>query len=74
MCIRDRHNLCIAIAAAMYYENEKDESARELVRIRKEEGIDSILENVCGLDPNGGLGMLVKSKIEMLKEWGWIHE
>lgn len=68
------HNLCIAIAAAMYYENEKDESARELVHIRKEEGIDSILENVCGLDPNGGLGMLVKSKIEMLKEWGWIHE
>lgn len=68
------HNLCIAIAAAMYYENEGDEFARELVRIRKEEGIDSILENVCGLDPSGSLGMLVKSKIGLLKEWGWIHE
>lgn len=68
------HNLCIAIAAAIYYENEGDEFARELLRIRKEEGIDAVLENVCGLDAGGNLGMLVKSKIELLKEWGWIHE
>lgn len=68
------HNLCIAIAAAIYYENEEDEFARELTRIRKEEGIDAVLENVCGLDADGTLGMLVKSKISLMKEWGWIHE
>ena len=68
------HNLCIAIAAAMYYVSEGDEFARELVRMRTEEGIDAILEKVCQLDPNGELGMLIKEKIELLKEWGWIHE
>ncbi len=68
------HNLCIAIAAAIYYENEEDESARELVRIRREEGIDAVLEKVCRLAADESLGMLVKSKIRLLKEWGWIHE
>ena len=68
------HNLCIAIAAAIYYENEGDESARELRRIREEEGVDAVLEKVCDLDARGYLGGLVKAKIELLKEWGWIHE
>ncbi len=68
------HNLCIAIAAAMYYVSEGDEFARELVRMRCEEGIDAILENVCQLEPNGELGILIKEKIELLKEWGWINE
>lgn len=67
-------NLCIAIAAAIYYVSEGDEFARELVRMRKEEGIDYIIEHVCELDPNGELGMLIKEKIALLKEWGWIHE
>lgn len=67
-------NLCIAIAAGIYYVSEGDEFARELVRMRKEEGVDYILEHVCELDPNGELGMLIKEKIALLKEWGWIHE
>lgn len=67
------HNLCIAAAAAIYYENENDESARELRRLREEEGIDCILEKVCGLDPSGDLAELVRKKIELLKDWGWIH-
>lgn len=68
------HHLCIAIGAAIYYENEEDESARELRRIREEEGIDAVLEKVCGLDVKGHLACLIKRKIELLKEWGWIHE
>ncbi|MBQ2987196.1 MAG: hypothetical protein IJE23_06920 [Tyzzerella sp.] len=67
-------NLCIAIASAIYYVSEGDEFARELVRMRTEEGIDAVIEKVCKLDPNGELGMLIKEKIELLKEWGWIHE
>lgn len=67
-------SLCVAIAAAIYYENEQDEFARELTRMRKEEGVDAILKNVCGLETEGHLGMLIKSKIELLKKWGWIHE
>lgn len=70
--IRPEH-LCTAIAAAVYYVNPEDESAVELERIRKE-GVDAVLEKVCRLDPSGELGMLVKEKIRLLKEWGWIHE
>ena len=67
-------NLCIAIAAAIHYVSPGDSFAEELVRMRKEEGIDYIIEHVCEQDPNGELGMLIKEKIELLKEWGWIHE
>ena len=64
----------MAIAAAIHYKSEGDEFANELVRMRKEEGIDAVLTNVCKIDANGELGMLIKSKIELLKEWGWINE
>ena len=67
-------NLCIAIAAAIYYVSPGDEFAVELERMRKEEGVDAVLEKVCQLDPKGELGMLIKEKIRLLKEWGWIHE
>lgn len=67
-------NLCIAIAAAIHYVSPGDPFAEELVRLRKEEGIDYIIKNICEQDPNGELGMLIKEKIELLKEWGWIHE
>lgn len=42
--------------------------------MREEEGIDAVLEQVCGLDPAGRLAGLIRSKIDLLKEWGWIHE
>ena len=66
-------NLCIAIAAAMYYVSHGDEFAEKLVQMREEEGIDAIIEKVCEQDPNGELGLLIKEKIMLLKEWGWIH-
>lgn len=67
-------NLCTAIAAAIYYKNDTDEFAVELSRMRKEEGIDSILEKVCKIDPQGSLAMLIKEKIEMLRKEGYINE
>lgn len=67
-------HLCISIAAAIYYESPGDPSAEELVRMRTEEGIDAVLTKVCSLDPDGVIGKLVKEKIYLLKEWGWIHE
>ena len=36
--------------------------------------IDYILENVCKLDVNGRIAILVKEKIEMLKKEGYINE
>lgn len=65
-------NLATAIAAAIHYVSPGDEFAVELGRLRREKGVDHILENVCKLDPKGDLAMLVKEKIEMLKGLGYI--
>ncbi|MBQ8526705.1 MAG: hypothetical protein IJ460_08330 [Clostridia bacterium] len=67
-------NLCIAIAAAIYYTNDSDEFAVKLGEMRTAQGIDYILENVCKLDPRGTIGMLVKEKINYLKSEGYINE
>ena len=65
-------SLAVAIACAMHYEEPTDEFAQKLAAIREEEGYDAILANVCKLDPNGELGMLIKEKIAQIKEWGWL--
>lgn len=67
-------NLCVAIAAAIHYKNDEDEFAVELERIRKQEGIDSVIEKVCKLDPKGSLAALIKEKIEMLRSEGYIKD
>lgn len=65
-------NLCVAIAAAMFYENPADESAERLRVLRKERGVDGVLREVCGLDPEGEIAVLVKDKIRELKERGYL--
>ncbi|MBE7011350.1 MAG: mannitol-1-phosphate 5-dehydrogenase [Ruminococcaceae bacterium] len=67
-------NLCTAIAAAIYYKSEGDEFANQLGEMRQEKGVDYVLENVCKLDPNGNIAMLVKEKIELLRNEGYINE
>lgn len=71
--IKPEH-LCTAIAAALFYTNESDEFAVELERLRREKGIDYIIENVCKLDPQGSLAMLIREKVQMLRQKGYIHE
>ena len=65
-------SLAVAIACAMHYTEPTDEFAVRLGEIRENEGYDAILRNVCSVDPDGELGMLVKEKIELIKKWGWL--
>lgn len=67
-------NLCTAIAAAIYYYNETDEFAIKLKEIRETQGIDAVIRDVCKLDPDGTLGILIKEKIQLFKSKGWIKE
>ena len=53
---------------------ETDEFAHKLKDIRENQGIDAVISNVCKLDPDGVLGKLIKEKIALLKEKGWIKE
>lgn len=66
------HHLAIAIACAIHYEQPGDEFAVELQRLRREEGVDYILENVCKLDTEGELAQLIRQKIDLIRQWGWI--
>ena len=65
-------SLAIAIACAMHYDEPTDEFAIKLKEIRENEGYDAILRDVCSVDPDGELGTLVKEKIALIKEWGWL--
>ena len=65
-------NLCTAIACAIYYRNPEDSSAVALEKVVKEEGIYAVLEKICGIEPEGELGILIKEKIKKIKEWGWL--
>jgi len=65
-------SLATAIACAMYYEQENDEFAVELKKIRETEGFDAIIKNVCKLDVEGELALLIKEKLDYIKEIGWV--
>ena len=66
--------LCTAAAAAIFYENDQDESAVRLKKMREEQGIDYILNTVCGLEQDGAIAGLIKQKVDELKKRGWIRE
>ncbi len=67
-------NLATSIAAALYYDNPVDPIALKLKEIRTLKGIDHILTDICRIDPNGRLGLLVKEKAALLREKGWVKE
>ena len=65
-------SLAVAIACAMHYEEDSDPFALQLKEMREKEGYDAILEKVCGVEPEGELGRLVKEKIDLIRQWGWL--
>ena len=64
--------LAIAIACAIHYGEPTDPFALQLAKIREDRGYDAVISEVCKLDPNGELGMLIKENLALIKEWGWI--
>ena len=67
-------NLATVIAAAIFYDHPADPIAQQLKDMRVTQGVDTVLSQVCGLEPTGQLGRLVKTKIEELKQTGLIIE
>lgn len=66
--------LATSIAAALFYEQPSDPIAMQLKSLREQQGIDYILENICRLDKEKDkqLISLIKEKIGMLRERGWV--
>ncbi len=60
--------IALAIAAALYYEDDQDESAVKLKKLREEQGIEFILETVCQLEESDPLYSLVLKSVKIVKE------
>lgn len=67
--------LATALAAAIYYktDNPDDPSAEKLKELR-ENGVDTVLKDICGIDPKEKIAEAVREKIIWLKERGWMDE
>ncbi len=60
--------LATAIAAALLYDNAEDPQAVEIANTFKEEGLDSVLADVCDLSADSQLAQLIKEKIPQMKK------
>jgi mannitol-1-phosphate 5-dehydrogenase len=55
--------LSLAIAAALQYTNPADPSAVTLQRLRDEQGLEAVFEQVCGIAPEGELARMVEARM-----------
>jgi len=62
--------LARSIAAAIHYDEPTDPGAVELSRMLMVKGIDSILSEVCKIQPDEALGRLVKNAVATLRQEG----
>jgi len=56
--------LAQGIAAALCYDNPEDEQAIELSGKLKNEGLDAVLKDICNLEPEDKLTLLIKEKLK----------
>ena len=54
--------LATGIAAALSYDYHGDSQAAELSQDLKQKGLDKVLKELCGLNPDGALAKLIKEK------------
>lgn len=66
--------IALATAAALFYDEPDDESAMKLQQMRKEHGVEYILQNVCQLKPEEELYQMILSSIDKLRAKGWLKE
>ena len=66
--------IALATAAALFYDEPDDESAMKLQEMRKEHGVEYILQNVCQLKPEEELYQMILSSIDELRAKGWLKE
>ena len=52
------------IALALHYNNPADESAHRLQKMIADKGIETVLNEVCGIAPNEKLGQLILTEYQ----------
>ena len=67
-------HIATGIAAALYYNDPNDPSAVALERMRKERGVETVMRDVSGINPESGLAALVKKAVSRLREKNLLEE
>ena len=60
--------LSVGIAAALAFDDPRDVSAMELQRRLVQEGLDSVLHDICGLDPKDKIAQMVLAQYEKIRQ------
>lgn len=58
-------------AAALTFDDAEDPSAVELQRRLRDQGLERVLSEVCGLNPTDGLGALIAERYRQLRAGKW---
>lgn len=61
-------HLATAIAAALHYNPAADPAAQRLQQRLQCEGLPEVLEDVCGIDPQGELGAKIRARFPLVRE------
>jgi mannitol-1-phosphate 5-dehydrogenase len=61
-------HLATAIAAALQYNPAADPSAQRLQQRLQCEGLPTVLRDVCGIDPEGELGLRIQARCVQVRE------
>lgn len=67
-------NLLVGIAAALRYNYGDDPEAVRLQDMLRTEGIDAVLRKVCGLSPSDALCTLIKERMNIAGEKGYVNQ
>ena len=60
-----------AVAAAMLYDPPDDPAAQALQRLRKTQGVEGVLHEICRIAPDSPLGTFVIMGLQRLQDEGW---
>ncbi|WP_440897782.1 hypothetical protein ACS127_07400 [Amphibacillus sp. Q70] len=64
--------ISLGAAAALYFDYYDDAEAMKLQTLRKQKGLEYVLDTVCGLQDNRELKELILESVNQLKLKGWI--
>ena len=77
MCIEQGikpHNIAVAAAAAIRYDNKDDAASRSVQQILKIDDVGGVLETICQLETDSPLASLINNAIEQLHHKGWTKQ
>lgn len=67
-------SICMAIAAALFYDEPTDPYAVRLAEMRRIKGVPHVLDTICHIGTEEDLFHIITKKMSVLEQRGWIKE